>query len=44
MPTAIEILSQILDKDGVKHTKIDNEKIKIDYRLCDIHISNGCKL
>lgn len=45
MPTAIEILSKIFDKDGVKYTKIKNitEKIEIDSNICDIDITKSYK-
>lgn len=38
MPTAIEILSKIFDKDGVKYTRFNDEKIKVDSKVCEIDI------
>lgn len=45
MPTAIEILSKIFDKDGVKYTKIKDitEKMKIGSNICDIEIAKAYK-
>lgn len=45
MPTAIEILSKIFDKDGVEHTKriIKDEKIKVGSNRCNIEIIKAYK-